>query len=186
MDSNNDVVEMQRGLSQHPDFSPLGLRLLLPIDPCGEGLDELWKHIVECDYAFDDFSRGKVEVWAASLADPYSLHFKFEDYGYAVVRDLQVTDSPCIHFCTWNNPRFRDVLACGEELVSFVFNRFNVTRITARQPSYCKQAIKFATLLGFKFEGEMRNAIKSYGKHYNVQIHGLLKEEWQKRLARIK
>ena len=191
MDEHVDILEERYGESLVHDFRDvdeerakareLGLVRCTPINPDKyPRMQRLWEHIQTQDYAFDDFSRGSIETFALSLLDKGSLHFEVDDRGYIVVRNLLYSDNPNIHFCVWDRSmQMREIIACGQEIIDFLFRRLKVARVSAWIPTYNRQATRFATLLGFRYEGEQRNAILFHEKHYNVQMYGLLRSEWE-------
>lgn len=182
MDRIDGVLEMQRGQRERKDLSNLGLERITPINPATATEDELvtlWRNLSSQDYAFDDFSRGDFKLFLGGLMDPGSLHFAIDTRGYIVVRNLQLSDNPYLHYAIWDDKmKFNEILKCGYEIVNFLFKQLKVERITAAIPSYNTNASKFATMLNFRFEGELRNAIVHHEKHHNVRLYGILRNEW--------
>ena len=184
MDIHADLPEVEHGGNELHDFRSLGLLRLTPINPEHYSplkMQTLWENVQKCDYVFDDFCRNDATIFACSLADPDSLHFEIDTRGYCVIRNVTRSDNAYIHYCIWDREMpFKEVLLAGRELIDFLFKRLKVARCTATIPVYNTQAIKFAKLLGFKFEGELRNAILYHEKHYNVDLYGLLRTEWER------
>lgn len=182
MDDDGSFSEMQRSERERSNFSELGLNRITPINPnkvSEEYLIQLWRNLASQDYAFDDFTRGDMKQFLAGMLDPGSLHFAIDTRGYIVVRNLHLSDNPYLHFAIWDRDmKFSEILQCGYEIVNFLFAKIKVERITASIPSYNTNAAKFATMLGFKFEGEIRNGIVFHGKHYHVRLYGILHSEW--------
>lgn len=182
MDSNNGVHEVQHSQRERKDLSHIGLKRITPINPTAASKEELltlWDNLSSQDYAFDDFTRGNMHLFLGGLLDPGSLHFAIDTRGYIVVRNLQLSDNPSLHYAIWDrNMKFNEILQCGYEIVNFLFAQLKAARITATIPSYNPNAAKFATMLNFRFEGELRNAIVHHEKHYNVSIYGILHSEW--------
>jgi hypothetical protein len=182
MDSNNGFSEMQRSFGTRRDLSDLGLKRIAPINPgtaSEQYLLELWANLATQDYAFDDFTRGNMNMFLEGLLDPGSLHFAIDSRGYIVVRNLQLSDNASLHYAIWDRAmKFSEILQCGYEVVNFLFSQLKVERITATIPSFNSNASKFATMLNFRFEGEMRNAIVHHEQHYNVRLYGILRSEW--------
>jgi len=184
VDNNERVSEMQREWGERRPFYNLGLRLFSPINMAtlGEkGMQDLWEKVRTQDYVFDDFTRDNALFFAASLAEVGVLHFELgEGQGYAVVRNLAASDNADLHYCVWDpNMPFKRILQAGEELVNFLFTQAKVHRITATCPTYNPNAARFATLLGFKFEGLMRQAIRYHDAHHDVKIYGIIRKEWE-------
>lgn len=188
MDINGGVSEMQREWGEHRSFSNLGLSLLAPINMAtlgAEGMNALWQKVKTQDYAFDDFSRDKAVLFAASLAAVGSLHFELgKGQGYAVVRNLAASDNADLHYCVWDpKMSFKMILNAGGELVNFLFVQAKVHRVTASVPVYNENAARFATLLGFKFEGLIRQAVRYHNEYFDVKIFGLLRKDWETKYA---
>jgi hypothetical protein len=185
MDVVSSVPQMQYSECELDAFHHLGLKRCRPINPQKyppERLQWLWERLQTQDYAFDDFSRNDPVLFALSLNDTGSMHFEVDDSAYIVLRGLRYSDNPNIHFCVWDKKMpFREILSCGREILSFAFTHLGVARITAPVPEYNERAIKFATLLGFRFEGLLRGAILYKEKHHNVHLYGLLRKEWEAR-----
>jgi RimJ/RimL family protein N-acetyltransferase len=184
MDSNTDVLEMQRSERVSGDFHNVGLKRLTPFDPLTinpQKIQWLWDRVRSQDYVFDDFYRGDAESFARGLLDGQSLHFLADTRAYIVVRNVRMSDNAEIHYCVWDeNMQFREIVQCGYEIVNFLFSRIKVNRITAVVPFYNKNAAKFATILNFKFEGCIREAALYHDRHYDVSIYGILQHEWLK------
>jgi hypothetical protein len=182
MDKDSSLLEVQRSQREHNNFSNLGLKRITPINPntaTEEFLVKLWKNLSSQDYAFDDFTRGNMKLFLEGMLDSGSLHFAIDTRGYIVVRNLYLSDNPYLHYAIWDKTmKFTEILQCGYEVVNFLFSQIKVQRITAAIPSYNTNAGKFATMLGFKFEGELRNAVVHHEKHYHVRLYGLLHSEW--------
>lgn len=182
MDNNGSVHEMQRGERERVNLLDLGLTRILPINPHAvseEYLRWLWKNLSTCDYAFDDFTRGDFKLFLAGLLEPSSLHFAIDIRGYIVARNLQLSDNAYLHYAIWDRTmKFSEIIQCGYEIVNFLFKQIKCERITASIPAYNTHATKFATILGFKFEGELRNAVVHHEKHYHVRLYGLLRTDW--------
>lgn len=179
MDGNTDVSEVQRSVDESYPFR--ALKRIPLVESYQHRVQWLWEHLRKQDYAFDDFSRNNVELFAQSLFAPRSEHFEFGDQGYACARDIIPRLSATIHFATWDAPPVHEVVSAGRELIRYLFTKYELRRASAFVPSYNTQTKRFATLLGFRFEGELRKAILSHGAYYNVGIYGLLREEFEKK-----
>lgn len=180
MDSNDNQPEVQHEYREYSDFRYVGLTRLTPINPYefpADRIEWLWGKVSSQDYAFDDLTRGQVEPFIAGLFVKDSMHYLIGDAGYILVRNLNGIN-PDIHFTIWDKQmKFRDIIEAGKELISHVFKFTQCARVTGLIPTYNERAKKFSTLLGFKYEGELRNATVYYGKKYGIQIYGLLREE---------
>jgi hypothetical protein len=182
MDSDNGIHEVQRSERERENLRNLGLNRITPINPATatrEELITLWENLSSQDYAFDDFTRGNMHMFLEGLLDPGSLHFAIDTRGYIVVRNLQLSDNASLHYAIWDRSmKFSEIIQCGYEVINFLFSQIKVERITAMIPSYNPNATKFATMLNFRFEGEIRNGVVHHEKHHNVRIYGILRSDW--------
>lgn len=182
MDHIADLPEVERQHDERSSFRELGLSRLTPIDPQDfTRIAWLWERVKTQDYAFDDFCRGDLEIFTAGFLDPGALHFTLGDSGYVVVRNLRYSDNPSLHYSVWDRGlAFKEILKAGREIIDFLFKRLKIARISAPVPTYNRQAAKFATLLGFKYEGLVRQGILYFEHHYDIELYGLLRDEWER------
>lgn len=185
MDKENAVTAEQRGGSEYNY-----LRLLKPVPRPFEDKeaakkwgeagrpDFLWQRMSTQDYIFDDLTRGNQNYFLQSLFDPGSEHFELGDDGIATANFIVPKVNANIHFAVWGAVPVQTVMAAGKELLAYLFHKYELNRITAICPVSNKNAIRFATLLRFKYEGELRKAFLSYGTYYNTALYGLLREEF--------
>lgn len=182
MDNDNHVDEVQSSEREHSDLGSLKYLKRIPlVDSYKSRIEWLWEHLKTQDYAFDDFIRGNHLAWLALLFDPTSEHYEFGDEGYLVVRSIIPKLDAHIHFAVWGKRPLGDIIAAGKEIMTDVFQRHHLNRITAMVPVNNKQATRFATLMGFKYEGELRKAFLWHGQYYNVALYGLLHDEFFKK-----
>lgn len=182
-------------LESRPEFSVpdalhrLGFSRVAPLNTATMSDEDValwWEFMRREEYMFSDFRRGQREVWEAWFRDMRHLHLDFGGDGYAVLADAWTTDAPEFHFCVWNPSRpFRDVLRAGEEIFNFSFDYMKHQRVGGFIPEVNTKALKFATLMGFRFEGCMRKAFRFKGQALDVHIYGLLREEWAQRKERL-
>lgn len=153
----------------------------------------LWDHIKTQEYVFDDLSRtptadGKsivgAEVWLNQIYNPNCACFEYGDVGYIVLADITRPVNAYIHYAAWDDVEFSEVARAGREVLSFAFNDLGLMRVTATPPSCNRQATRLVTILGFRYEGELRKAFLTDGVYYNLQLYGLLREEFNKREVR--
>lgn len=189
MDENNSVLDMRSSERSGDDISavkPFNFRYVSVINPSTyepEKLKQLWARLQTQDYAFDDFTRGDIAVFAASMCELGSFHFEGR-VGYAVIRNLYKCDNGYIHYVCWDRGSFKEMLNAAREIIDFAFTRLKVERLTAPVPAYNEQAKRLAIMLGFKFEGEMRNAILYRERHHNVSLFGMLRGDYERSALR--
>lgn len=183
MDLDNGILEVQHSISERNRIRDLGFVKLTPFNPqtmTEQQVQWLWENMKTQDYAFDDFHRGSAELFAQSLFDRGSIFFLVDtDRGFVVVRNLYGSDNAELHYVVWDRTMtFREIVQCGYEIVNFLFKHLKVARITAPVPDYNKNAAKFTTLLGFKFEGCLRDAILYHERHYAINLYGFIRTDW--------
>jgi hypothetical protein len=185
MDNDNNISAVLDTGSERRDLRHLNLTLVEPFEPqllTGEEFLIFWNHIRTQEYMFDDFNKGNMDAFFMALNEPGALHFRVPNRAYIVLRNLTSSDNAGIHYCVWDRTMpFREILACGREIVDFAFVHLKVHRISATIPMYNEQAAKFATLLGFAYEGKMKEAILKDERHWDVDLYGLLKSKWASR-----
>jgi RimJ/RimL family protein N-acetyltransferase len=64
-------------------------------------------------------------------------------------------------------------------LIDWLFYEARVHRIQGSVPSYNRLAPRFVLSFGFKYEGEVREAVKWKDSYHNMQLYGLLEHEWR-------
>jgi hypothetical protein len=187
MDSTESVLTIGYGLGNVDVIRDLGLTLVTPLntplmDP--QDLVEIWNHVSTQEYEFNDFERGNAQGFIVRLLDMRHLHIIIgKMQGYCILLNAWCGDSPELHFCIWDQEMSRtEVLRAAGQVMKFVFSQLNAVRVTAFIPVFNPEAAKLATILGFRFEGELRKGVLWQGKHHNVSIYGLLKEDWNKRV----
>jgi RimJ/RimL family protein N-acetyltransferase len=179
MDNNTDVPEVQRS---EPELRPLRALRIEPKAWNPARLEWLWKCLQTQDYAFDDFAQKLgPEAFISPLFNPASVWYELGNVGIAAFTGIQRDSNAMFHFALWDEVDPRELFMLLRELFGEMYKVYNLRRVTAMIPAFNKQAIRAATINGFKYEGEMRKAFLKRGTWHNVQIYGLLKEEFTKR-----
>lgn len=65
--------------------------------------------------------------------------------------------------------------------LDFCFYELNLHRVQLTVFEYNQQAIKLYKKLGFQKEGAYREFIKRNGKFYNMELYGILENEWHEK-----
>ncbi len=175
MDNDGNQPEVERSNS-----SANGLHLLKWIDPRAvtkEEVELLWSRLKTQDYAFDDITRGRGDIFVAGMAAPQAMHFAFGEDGYASVHNITPKVNANVRLITWNKVPIARVVEMGRELIKHLFDEYKLNRVSTFIPTFNEQGIRVATLLGFKYEGEVRANYLTGGKYYSTLIYGLLRSE---------
>ncbi|MCA1056421.1 GNAT family N-acetyltransferase [Rossellomorea aquimaris] len=72
----------------------------------------------------------------------------------------------------------REAMEC---LMAFAFSELNLHRIQLTVFSYNDPAIRLYESLGFIKEGSFREFLQRDGKRHDMQLYGMLEEEWRNR-----
>jgi RimJ/RimL family protein N-acetyltransferase len=185
MDTDTDILKVQRNDRVFNGFRHL--KLVVPEDVTnGDRLKWLWEHASSQDYAFDDFSRGKLEWFLFQLADHRTKYLEIGDHGLFIVQNPDEGKDAVLHFIMWDRQfSLHQQREPAYELLDWLFYEVKVHRITGPIPSYNKLAPRFAFAMGMKFEGELREAVLWHGKYHNVQLYGMLEKDYRDRRDRI-
>lgn len=183
MDNDTDVSEVQHG--ERKPGTICALTRIIPAEWPGERLEWIWKQILTQDYAFDDFAKANPQVFLGKLFDPNTEAYEIGDVGFVMLESIIPQVNAVIHFVMWEDIEIRDLISIQRELFKQTFEYFHLNRLTAFIPGFNKKALRYAHLGGFKYEGEMRQIYLKHGKFHNLQIFGLLHEEWVRREGKV-
>lgn len=178
MDGHNNIAEVQPTDSAGYAFRHL-TRLPIGDMTRGSEIKEIWEKLQTEDYAFDDFTRGKPDVFMANLFRPDTEHFRLEQAGYVLLEGIRFGVNAVVHHAIWDKQYpIQKINAAGVEILDYAFREYDLPRITTIIPSFNRYGRRFATLLGFRYEGEMRDYYMYHGKRYGLQFFGILRNEF--------
>lgn len=140
----------------------------------------------ECDYAFDDFTRGKVDFFIVQFTNPDVEFYEIGDSGLVVLSNITEKGGSNIHYLMWDHS-YQLTAKRGPALDAFdyLFYKRNVHHVVGSIPAYNQHAIRFALSVGMKFEGEIREDSLYKGRYYATHIYGILDWEYASRRARL-
>jgi hypothetical protein len=146
-----------------------------------ERVQSLWDHLQTQDYAFDDTTRGDSTAFLSQFLMPNNLLFEVgEMEGFVSAVGVTPRVQALLHFSIWGKLKITDVLMAGKALNEFLFNEFQLNRLSAFIPNQNINARRLALLLGFKEEGNLRKAWLSHDNYQDIIIFGLLRSEWDR------
>ena len=182
MDNITALPEVHGSQRQLSASGPLRVKLLDPKTMAGDDMNALWRKISTQDYAFDDNTRDDPRSFVLNLVSPASYHFLVDESAYVVVRNVW-KDSDCqIHFVLWDrNFSFHNVVEAGRQILEWAFKEQGVNRVSAYIPKFNALATRFASTMGFKYEGTLRKSLKFHGDFCDVDIYGILEKEFERR-----
>ena len=176
MDNNADISKVRHG-----DSSSHGLRILRPIileQYPPQRAQWLWERLQECEHVFDDTTVGRGEVFLATMLLPDSAHFELDDSALFSAKEIIPKVNANIHFAVWDKDlSSHKLLSAWKEFIPYLFMKYKLHRLTAIIPAPHTAAIRYANLLGFRYEGQMRQIYLKDGKFYDLLFYGLLESE---------
>lgn len=180
MDNNTNVPEVRRG-----DGSDRPVRNLTRIDPQTWPKDRLlwiWNQLLTQDYAFDDLALAVgPAAFLGQLLSHMSEWYEIGDEGLAAATGIIPHCNAIIHFAVWGDIETRELFNLQKAFCDDLFVRYEFNRLTAYIPAFNKQAIRMATIAGFRYEGELRKSFLKNGTFHNTHIYGILRDEFYKR-----
>lgn len=182
MDEHTNNVEVRP--SQLHDYNFHYLSPFTPEDTpeCKERVKMMWDHLSQCDEQFDDITRGKHEAFLLKMFEAGNYILLIGEDGYVQIENLIPNASAVVHHVIWNRNRdIKELVAAGRELLDYLFTVHGLQRISTYFPVNNNYARRMCTVLGFKFEGELRKAFPFHGNWLNVSIYGILRNEFIKR-----
>lgn len=176
MDVDTDIPQVQ-----HSEHARTTLRRIEATAWKPERLQWLWEQTLKEDYASDDIGTATPEIFISNLFMGNTRHYEYGDDAYIAILNIIPRTNADMHFAVWGEVPLRDVVACHTTLAEEMFNELEVNRLTAYIPSFNKKMVRFATVLGYKYEGEIRQIFLKNGVYHNMFVYGLLKSEWLRR-----
>ena len=126
---------------------------LEPLDIQAMGREEaeaLWARIKDQELAFDDYTRGRGDLFASRLCSLDAMAFDLPE-GLVLAEHIVPKLSAELHFFIWPKVTEQQAVERGRDVVRYLFERVPVHRINAFIPAYHKVAQRIAVRVGFKF-----------------------------------
>lgn len=176
MDVDTNLPEVQ-----HVERDHTYLCRIVPSTWPPERLQWLWEQTLKEDYASDDVGASTPEFFISNLFQANTRHYEYGDDAYIAILNIIAGVNADIHFAVWGDVPLREVVACHTQLTEEMFNEMGVNRLSAYIPAFNKKMTRFANVLGYKYEGEIRQIFLKNGTYHNLFVYGLLKSEWLRR-----
>ena len=152
-----------------------------------ELLQYVWEKLRSIGEIFADQTRDNPHYFLAVLVQPGSEHFYYwpgdKPIGVMSLTEIVPRSSATFHASFWEEAPFNERLEVARKLIGYALKKYELNRVSIIVPDFHKASIRATVLLGFKFEGALRKAHLYAGRHHDVQIYGLLREEFDKRAA---
>lgn len=178
MDGDNNKSEVVDGERTTTSF-----RVLKRLDPTKvlpEDLLKLWQDIIREPYNTDDFGEANPEFWIRKLFDPTTEHYVGGNMYVAVVSVIPYLSAE-VHYASLGVVNLGALRELTYDLFAHLFETYRLNRLNAFIPALNKEALRLATLSGFKYEGEMRGMYLRHEKYHNLQVWGLTKADFAQR-----
>jgi hypothetical protein len=187
VDGRSDLLAVEH--SKHDDQTlrdiTVGVRRYLKhIDPKvwePDRLQWLWEQVLKEDYATDDLGAATPELFISNLFLPNSEHYEYGDDGYVAVLNILRRINADVHFAVWGDVSIPAIIDCHGVIADHLFESFELNRLTAYVPSFNKKMVRFCTLIGYKYEGEIREIFLKNGTYHSLFVYGLLKRDYVRR-----
>jgi hypothetical protein len=183
MDNNPNVSQSGHGVDEHSSVRTL--TKIIPSEWPPKRLQWLWNQLVTVDYALDDFARViGPQAFLGQLFDPKSEWYEIGDNGVVAITGIIPQCNALVHFATWGDIDVRELFPLQKQLFNDLFTTFELHRLSAYIPAFNKEAIRMATLVGFRYEGEIRQVFLRNKIFHNLQLYGMLRSEFYRREVR--
>jgi len=140
-------------------------------------LSEIWNRISGISGVFDDYTKGRVDMFLGLFLRPDTWWLEREDgNGILYLTNIQPRLSAQAHVIYWDK-KLRGREAFTMNCLLFAVNAFDLKKVNLTLPDYAGAAIAFAERIGFKREGLLRNWSYSNSKLYSVYWYGMTREE---------
>jgi hypothetical protein len=143
-----------------------------------EQAEKLWLNVKDQELAFDDYTRDRGDIFAARLCAIDTMAFEVPE-GLAMVTNIVPKLSAEIHFYLWANYPEQQIVDRGRDVVRYMFEEVAIHRLSAFIPVFHRVAQRIATRIGFKYEGAIREQFLTKGKYHDVNVYGLLQQEYR-------
>lgn len=143
---------------------------------------DIWRQVREFDVLFSDETNGKIDPLFDALIDPRSVWFELKRDGVDHPIGIAYITNIIPGYDAQGHIAFWDRIAAGREplllfLMEWVADRYNLHRFSAQIPPYQAGTIRWVQGLGFKQEGEMREAVIRHGRRWPLILLGMTRRE---------
>lgn len=146
-------------------------------------ISDLWRESSKHEVLFSDYTAGKVEPFLSMFFNPGSIWMEIfreeteTPVGVAYITGVIPKFDAKGHFAFWDSvAKGREPLIWG--IMEWLFDRFELNRISAETPPYQSGVIRFIKRLGFQEEGTRRGAVIHKGRWMPLVEFGILREEF--------
>lgn len=124
----------------------------------------------------DDFIEVFVNVDDIGQVHATGLIWQVDDVGIVYMTDIRPGIEFKGHFSFWDR-RLSGREPIIEEMLEYIFGKYEFHRAVVEIPLYAKPAMKFVERIGFKKEGRKRDATRYKGEWFDVNLYSMLEDE---------
>jgi len=140
-------------------------------------------------YTDHEITRDEHEAWFARIQDDATRRYWIlvvdgVDVGLVNLTDIDTVNSRCAwaFYIAQTDQRGRGVGAFAEfEVLKYVFETLRLNRLWCEVLAFNTSAQKMHRRFGFVHEGTLRRHVRKDGDYHDVEVFGMLKEEWDQR-----
>lgn len=160
---------------QQEEELPKGVQFL-QIDSL-QKVKELWDKLSSINGLFDDFERGRSDIFLNKLQSRDTLWLERTDgngilYLTNIIPNLSATG----HVVYWDK-KLRGREEFTMDVLRYLMNQIPLVKVNLYLPDYARAARAFASRIGFKKEGTIRRWSRSNGRLFDISIYGITQEE---------
>jgi hypothetical protein len=149
-----------------------------------ESVEVLWKRLQEFPIVFDDFGKGDFDGFLGKLMHRDNMFFDIgPGLGLACAFAVRPKLDTVLHLVMFDR-RLRGREGLFLEILGWLFQNLQLRRCTAMITDGNRTAINLVQRLGFQMEGRMRQSLLQDGNYKDIEIYGMLREEYYASYAR--
>jgi hypothetical protein len=152
-----------------------------------EKIETLWSKVQNIPYIFDDFTRGRKDLFVELFLKRDTVAYEIGEHGLLYFTEVNPPINACVHIVFWDR-KFKDRVEPVRNIIKTLITDYDIHRVSALIPTFNRAAILFGKRVGFKVEGVLREVTFSLGKWHDAAILGALRRdldgEYSQRLVR--
>ena len=145
-----------------------------------EKVRALWDKLSQFRTLFSDLTQGDKGNFLRFITSEHSMWIEiFKDeipVGIACFSNMEKVIDTDVHILFYDR-QLSDKTEIGKAIVAWMFSNFPLQRMTVEAARFYYATIRLAKDMGFKIEGEKRNAVLIGGRWSNSFILGITRQE---------
>lgn len=175
----NDLPDRDVVIIEDGDFTVR--EMILTLDKLGQ----FWGIISKFRTLFSDLTKNDMSNFLRFVTESNSMWLevwrKDEWVGIVCLTNLYKVIDTDAHLIFWDH-QLKDKVPICKKIMQWTFKTFPLQRITVEIPKFYYSTTRLVEQdLGFKFEGEKRNAVLIEGRWANVRLFGITRADMEAR-----